>query len=312
MTRAALLPAGSDPFLLAYWLRNFATWADKVDELHIAVISGSLDKEAKRYVDDVASAVGAFVHHVKERTHHGTMLERLVKWTKADHVMLCEDDAYIRDPAIVEECFRWAESGGIAATPRGGYASDEILVAAEAKFGDPHSYWPCFVFVARKTLVGAQLGGTIWPEGDVVLDHTLRERAVGDTFVSASYELRALDLPEQLHDNFRLSGQTVPDDAPWFHVGSLSSGHGYMFMGDLSPEQYRDEVIGFHRLPPGNAAQRLAWWGRAWRSCDGAIPDYHHRYGDALEKLRSDCEVPENEVEFHQQVGDRLVTWAER
>src|SRR3954466_15278038 len=48
MTRAALLPAGSDPFLNAYWLRHYKTWADSVDELHIAVC-GPLPPEVMDY-----------------------------------------------------------------------------------------------------------------------------------------------------------------------------------------------------------------------------------------------------------------------
>jgi len=28
--RIGLLPAGSDPFLLAYWLRHYRTWADEI------------------------------------------------------------------------------------------------------------------------------------------------------------------------------------------------------------------------------------------------------------------------------------------
>ena len=35
--RIGLLPAGSDPFLLAYWLRHYRTWADEIDELRVLV-----------------------------------------------------------------------------------------------------------------------------------------------------------------------------------------------------------------------------------------------------------------------------------
>ena len=47
--RAALLPAGGDPYLLAYWLRHYATWADEVDELRI-VVCGQNDPGVVRYM----------------------------------------------------------------------------------------------------------------------------------------------------------------------------------------------------------------------------------------------------------------------
>ena len=43
MTRAAVCVMGADPFLNAYWLRNFATWSDEVDELR--VIACGLDPD---------------------------------------------------------------------------------------------------------------------------------------------------------------------------------------------------------------------------------------------------------------------------
>ena len=49
MSRAVLLPAGSDPFVLAYWLRNFATWSQYVDRLYIA-ICGPLEPEPLAYI----------------------------------------------------------------------------------------------------------------------------------------------------------------------------------------------------------------------------------------------------------------------
>ncbi len=48
MTRAALLPAGKDPFLLAYWLRNYKTWMRYVDEIYI-VVCGEPDVEIEEF-----------------------------------------------------------------------------------------------------------------------------------------------------------------------------------------------------------------------------------------------------------------------
>jgi hypothetical protein len=313
MTRAALLPAGSDPFLLAYWLRNFATWSDQVDELHISV-SGALDNEALSYINDIVAAAGGTMYHFDYRTDHGTMIGFLLDQTKADIVMLCEDDGFVRRPEVIAECFGRAEEGAIVATPRGSYADAEVTGAAGAAFGSAHSYWPCFVFVAREAMAATdrQFGGTLWRPGDEILGRRLRLQSVADTFVWASYQLRAMGLTEDLRDNHRLSGQNIPDDAPWFHVGSLSSGHGYTFMGDTPEEKYREEVRTFHRLPQGDAAQRMSWWQRVWQCADGAIPDYHRRYGEELERFRRDIEALPAQIARQQAFNDRLITWPER
>lgn len=313
MTRAALLPAGNDPFLLAYWLRNYATWAQYVDELRVWVC-GALEAEPLAYLQAcIAGVPHASMEYVPHRTDHGTVLRNLLHKTKASHVMLCEDDAFVRHPGIIDECFRAAEAGGIAATTRGGYASDEVMAVATAKFGEQYAYWPCFVFVARERLIATDqdFSGTWWEAGERIFDHEMVERGGADTFVWASYQLRAMGLPETLIDNHRLSGQSVPPDAPWFHVGSLSSGHGLMYMSDISPEQYGFELDGFRQLPAGNALQRIAWWQRAWRSASGAIPDYWQRYGAGLDRFREDLRISQSEVDAYQRMTDPLITWAE-
>src|SRR5439155_425299 len=83
-----------------------------------------------------------------------------------------------------------------AATPRGGYASHELTDAATRAFGEQYAYWPCFVFVGRKHLFATDLefGGMNWTIGETLLGHQLREPAVADTFVWASYQLRALGI----------------------------------------------------------------------------------------------------------------------
>ena len=71
MTRAALLPAGADPFLNAYWLRHYRTWADQVDELHVAVC-GDIPAEVIRYTAEcIKSVPHATMHYFPERTKHG-------------------------------------------------------------------------------------------------------------------------------------------------------------------------------------------------------------------------------------------------
>jgi hypothetical protein len=311
MTRAALLPTGADPFMLAYWLRNYATWSGFVDELHI-MVNGPVEDEARTYIEACVAAAGAKVYYNKKRTDHGRVIAQLLRKTRATHIMLCEDDAYIRRPEIVDECFLIAEVGGIAATPRNGYASNELIAAAAARLGDPYAYWPCFVFSSKESLYATdkRFGGINWSVGERIFERTLTEQAHSDTFVWASWQLRAQGLPETLLDNHRLYGQTLPEDAPWVHVGSLSSGHGFMWMSDIRLDNYRNEIEQFSRLPDGNALQRIGWWWRIWMASDG-ISDYRARYVKGLTAFRDDLGIGEANVNAYQGVIDRIVTWAE-
>src|SRR4051812_43894649 len=195
MPRAALLPAGSDPFLNAYWLRHYKTWADSVDELHIAVC-GPLPPEVMDYTRACAAdAPNVIVHRFEKRTDHGSVLTYLFDQTSADNVLLIEDDAFIRDPRVVGEAFERIERGetDIIGCPRAGYATENIISAARARFGDEPrglALWPCFLFVSRDRLDATDhdFGGTIWEPGTTVLGTTLETTALGDTFISASYQ----------------------------------------------------------------------------------------------------------------------------
>lgn len=312
MTRAALLPAGSDPFLLAYWLRNFATWSQYVDELHVAVC-GTIEPEPMAYMESlIASTPGATLYHIEKRTDHGMVIGYLVDKTSADTVMLCEDDAFVRRPEVVDQCFRHAEEGGIAATTREGYASASVVAASTAAYGKSYAFWPCFLFVAREHLLATDrhFGGRNWAKGEFVAGRELMAPASGDTMVSASYQLHALRLHEKLLNNHRLSGQTVPDDAPWFHIGSLSGGHGQMFMSDIGPEEYAALIE--HYKVAGDVLQRVAWWWRAWDRSRGAIPDYHARYLGALTGFMHDIGIQQHNVDWYHQRAEGLVNWAER
>jgi hypothetical protein len=312
--RAVLLPAGSDPFVLAYWLRNFATWSKYVDRLDIAVC-GALEPEPLAFIKaTVKKYPKAHATYIPHRTDHGETITRLFEKSKADTILLMEDDAFIRTPEVIDEYFKFAEAGGIVATTRGGYAASEVINVATEKFGDPNSFWPCFVFVSRDALEATDhhFSGKVWEPNSYIFDHQMREAAGADTFVWASYQLRAQGLTEKLIDNHRLSGQWVPEDAPWFHVGSLSSGHGLMLLGEIDEVRWRFEIDGFQRLPPGNAAQRLAWWMRVEQFAGDGIPEYRQRYREAIERVRYFVGVPEKDVEASRQFDDRWITWNER
>lgn len=316
MTRAALLPAGSDPYLLAYWLRHYKAWAGSVDELHIAVC-GVLAPDVLAYIEAIIDDAGGILYHLP-RTAHGVVLEYLVSKTQADYLLLCEDDAFIRKPGEVAEAFGAIESGtvDVIATPRDSFATKEVVQAAQKRFGeDATAFWPCFLFVSRENLLktDGDYSGTIWEAGDTVpsLNHVCLAENCADTFVSASWQLRDLGLRVELRDNHRVVGPVDWVDPPWFHVGSLSSGYGYMWMGNMKPKVYVQQ-IGILQTILDDAYNRMSWWQRAWSCWDGSIPEHHAAYEAGFRRLMDDVGLTQEGVDATRQAFDRLVTWAER
>lgn len=317
MTRAALLPAGADPFLNAYWLRNYRTWADSVDELQVAVC-GDLPAEVLDYTRALIEiAPHATMHHFPQRMVHGQVLTFLLRQTSADHVVLLEDDAFIRKPAVMEEAFRSVESGtGVVACPRNAYASDHIVAAAEKRFGEEPrglGFWPCFLFIAREHLAATDrvFDGIVWPAGAKLLGTILTLPGGADTFIWASYQLRDMGLSVELRDMHRL-GEIIRDDAPWFHVGSLSSGHGWGWQNGWTPERYQEELGNWSGTPVNEIAKRMAWWQRAWDNWDGQIPAYHAEYEAGFRGFMADFGIGQDHVDELRRSYDWLVTWAER
>ena len=317
MTRAALLPAGSDPFLNAYWLRNYRTWADEVDELHVAVC-GPLPPEVVDYTRVCVEAVPhATMQHLPQRTKHGQALTLLLGQTSADHIVFVEDDAFVRRPGSIAATFELIERGetDVIACPRDSFASDSVLAAARRRFGDEPrglAFWPCYLFVSREHLEATDriFDSTLWPAGSTILGTTLNEDAAADTLIWASYQLREQGLRVSFREPYRIP-EPIPSDAPWFHVGSLSSGHGWGWQNDMTPERYAQEIRNWVGLPAGETAKRMAWWQRAFDHWDGGIPDYHAAYGAGIRRFMADFGVNQDEVDALRASFDYLITWAE-
>ena len=205
MSRAALLPAGPDPFLNAYWLRHYRTWATEVDELLIQVC-GQDDPEIIDYLQACVDAVPHARVWFTPRTDHGTVIGQLLEHTDADLVMLCEDDAFVRRAGPVNFHFAQIEQGltDVVGCPRGS-ASPELINLAQGKFGTHQvssgetgpALWPCFLFAKRSDLfrTDRNFGAAGWPGGTEIpgMGSTVNEVA-GDTFVWASFQLRLMTI----------------------------------------------------------------------------------------------------------------------
>ena len=285
--------------MVAYWLRHYASvWADEVDELRVQVC-GETTPEIIAYLEGLVAGVPhATMTFYPIRLDHGTAIGHLVRATTADHIMLCEDDAYVRRPGAVDAAFRRVESGetDIVACPRGS-AEPEIITAAIAAFGDEQLssgemgplFWPCFLFVSHANLdrTDGHFSARDYKAGEIVepLGHVASENICADTFGSASLQLRGLGLrvhlePEYRADRAKMVGWAAV--AQWFHIGSLSAGYRIAWLNGKTPE----ELQSFAEAQTGGAddwCKRIAWLRRIWLEWDGALPELHEAYGREME-----------------------------
>jgi hypothetical protein len=320
MSRAALLPAGADPFLNAYWLRHYRQWANEVDELLVQVC-GQDDPEIREYIQGCVDAVPHAAVVFTERIDHGAVIGQLIDRTSADLVMLCEDDAFVRRRGCVDYQFKRIESGetDVVGCPRGS-ASPELIQLANARFGQHQvlsgetgpALWPCFLFAKRGDLLRTDhnFGAAGWPGGREIpgLGKTVNEVA-GDTFVWASFQLRLMGLRISLEPEYRAQKEKLAEwtDAPWFHVGSLSSGYGSYF---LSGQDTTDHIRSIRNdLYDWN--KRMSWWQRVVEKWDGALPEHHKAYQLALHDYIEQTGMDQGQVDEWKRGFQTLISWAE-
>lgn len=277
--RAALLPTPGNPEMLAYWLRNFATWSTEVDELWIFVNGASpavIDHD-RRIVE---AAGGRFLSSPLSAGHDGALLT-LLRATSADHVVLCEDDAYVRRPGAVRAAFERIESGAtdLVGSPRHeDYASSPLMEWGPYTPGDlaelRHGLWPAFLFARRADLLATDriFGDRAWPRGGHIpgwgpvtpatCDYIgiAAEFVHLDTLFGTSFQLRAAGLRAELVHRVRVYDPAATEewwkaDPPWFHVTGLSTLPSVLNGED--PETLPD-------FGPGGGlwTRRLAWWQR--------------------------------------------------
>ena len=320
--RAALLPSGPDPFLLAYWLGHYAKWADAVDSLEV-IVCGQNDPELRAYIEDcIAAAPHASVSFWHDITDHGVVIDGLVTNTTADLAVICENDAYVQRPSVIGECFERIESGKVdlIGSPRG-YASDELLAQA-ARLWDSDDWlmgWlmafsPAFVFARRSDLMAVEsehgyprFGGVRWPPNTYIPSLQMTSDGatlVGDTFVGASFQLRAMGLRCETLPAYR--SEEAREDGPWFHVGSLSAGYGMAFLGS---DLFHSAAVEDAQRDPRDWHKRIAWWDHIWRSTGGP-EDQRLRYFSALHAFMDEAGLIQDSGIQSQIRG--LVTWAER
>jgi hypothetical protein len=271
--RAALLPTPGEPHMAAYWLRNFDTWSDYVDQLVVCVNGPDLGG------GDLYEAAGAKVIRFPYRLGHDGAIDALLAATDAHHIVLCEDDAYVRDPEVLRWAFAKleAESVDIIGSPRHeDYASSPLQVWPQAMTQDKaelrRGLWPAFLFIQRADLLATDrlFGDGRWGIGEMVRGWrkvTAEDCAfVGiapdyihlDTLFGTTFQLRMWAPIIELIHHVRLfdaaaAEQWIDEDPPWFHVTGLST---------LDQLDWPLEMLPDYGPGGGLWTRRLAWWRR--------------------------------------------------
>ena len=252
MITAALLPTPGDPLLARYWLRNYATWRDEVDELVVLVNGADPDEAAALYAE-----AGATVHVERTRIGHGEALNALVSRADADAVVFVEDDAFVREPGAIRASLA---SHRVLGTPRGGM-DPAIEAAAVRKWGaivGPDTstgpgLWPCFLFAPTAMLRDLDFRARLWHEGETIpgLGYAVPHDMTTDTMTQAALLLRSRAEVVPVVQFKELWQKTLPTSAPWFHAGGLSN----------DPASARPD-IGMDNLEGRDWAHRFWWWRR--------------------------------------------------
>ena len=336
--RAALLPTPGDPFMLSYWLRNYETWRDQVDEL-LVIVNGQSNPAVLEYDKRIVEEAGGRFASVQHTLGHDGAMRWLLENTEASHIVMCEDDAYVRQPEAVGFAFARIEEGltDLVGSPRhedyaGQYQEwGPYVPGALAELR--HGLWPAFLFGRRDDLLatdrifgdrGFPRGGTI-PGWGPVTPAACDFIGIGaefvhlDTFFATTFQLRAAGLRTDLVHHVRLydpkaTEEWVAEDPPWFHITNLST-IGYVVPNIHTPGL--DERVPLDRIPdlaPGGGlwTRRVAWWHRAFDTSDddarATLPDYSQH----LLRFIMDAGISHLDLADWFRRTDPWVTWNER
>lgn len=323
MSRAALLPTPGDPFLLRYWLDLYdRVWRSEIDQLYIC-INTPLPKYVVDYEISLCNQYGAKYLYFPDQIQHGDALNALLDICEEEYVMLIEDDGYIFRSGYVHDQFRKLEEDrfDVVGSKRGSCSRD-ILEWAQAKWGiagfghgdNGCNFWPNFFFTKKQILLDTDrnFNARTWERGELIepLERIAIELTVGDTFVNTSLQLHArgyrMDYIPQYHgsaediDHYNDRYNIFDGQAPWTHVGSLSSGISGVLMDNNGRSLSRIE-----KDPPkaetvipnycnteqekGEWERRVQWFYRFWTTADNKIPysmlAFWQLYGDAVNRV---------------------------
>lgn len=259
--RSVIMTISGDPFPASLSLRMLRQhWYDEIDQIYLCYNNWCRvsEKVSSEFLQHQSIDPKVHIIYHPNGIGPGLPIQEALLLTKADNLLLLEEDCVIFKPGVVDGYFKELENDqyDILGSPRGS-ASEELYNAEVEAFGmipsalpdQGPNLWPNMLFTRKHCLLQTDMdfGSKAWYPGQFEnrLDHTFKERADGDTWVWATIQLRFLDYriksipqhhycPDELEDKDTNNHNYEPSTQPfsYIHFGSLSSGwNGYLSEG---------------------------------------------------------------------------------
>lgn len=347
--RAAILPLPGDPYLFNLWLQFYdKNWHQYVNRLYVHLNAPIEDSLVKYIADLCASRPNITIKVTPKYTDHGNAINAFLDEIPEKYVMLIEDDAFILNGRMVDAAFSLLESGNyeIVGSKRGSCAG-EILEASQIKWGIPTTgmgdqgpnFWPCYFFSSVELLkkTDRNFNARAWRRGETIdgLGYVVDADVIyGDTFVNTSLQLRDLVSPHKIayvpqyhahpedvkHSKTQAEYTPFDGEAPWIHIGSLSSGmSGLLKDADNRPLANRSHLpAGGNTLlenAPKTEMERMEYerrvqiWQTAWQIAPVTTEtaEFHALYGQALERVITDFALSRSNIKERQEIYKGLL-----
>lgn len=346
MSRASILPFPGDPFLFQFWYKMFVqNWRNDVDMLYV-YMNSTIGDDVADFLKDLVSKDSkvTFIYNPMQ-IEHGDAINRTLEMVTEDLVMLIEDDCYIFTKGVIGKCFERIERGevDVVASKRAS-CGVEILEQAKLKWGLDYSgmgdtgcnFWPNLFFCKRSLLLETDrnFGARMWKAGEAIeaLDgYVCKTDQAGDTFVNTSLQVRnlvpadriayvpqyhghPLDLEHYERRQFLFDG-----NAPWCHIGSLSSGIGGLIKDDQNRALTRrniDPPAGPTVLGNGPTDEfqtmeyerRVQWWDMFyWHASPYGLSDLKRQYKEGIDRIIADFKLSRKRIDRRKQIYTALI-----
>lgn len=246
-SRSLIFGTVYNPFIIAYWLKNFEKWQDKVDavylchdRIHTPQIEKFLDAKVAKFPKiHILDNLGGWPYN----------MEKAIKQTKEDSILVIHDDTYVYNPAILDKYFDMAEQGKVITPLFVSYSPvgtiDEVVkkkypfMPWEVEGYKSCSFLLYFLFCSRENYLKTDIdfAQNLWDAGTFVpeLDYTTTERFGGDTGFKFGLQLlnkgvevipiKANNLSNITHevDPIKSFNQMIENGLDWLHLQNVSN-----------------------------------------------------------------------------------------